>query len=204
MHNIAQGGYAEGDSFYSIENLSGTSHADDLWGDIHDNVIQGHGGNDTLKGFGGEDTLYGGSGNDVLHGGSGDDTLFGASGNDTLYGGEGYADWLEGGIGADLFVWSNAQETGWSASTADIVADFNHAQGDLLDVSGIDADLSAAGNQAFTFIANAAFSGNPGEIRYSYVDGDTLIEMQTGTTPDADVVIRLDGIHMPAASWFVL
>lgn len=204
MHDIAQGGDAQGDTLYSIENLGGSSYDDQLWGDIHANVLEGFGGNDTLKGFGGEDTIKGGSGNDVLHGGAGDDTLLGGSGNDTLYGGEGYHDTLDGGFGADSFVWSSANETGWSASTADVVIDFNHAHGDLLDLSNIDADLSAAGNQAFTFIGNAAFSGAPGEVRYYYADGNTYVEMQTGTSPDADAVICLEGIQSPDAGWFVL
>ena len=50
----------------------------------------------------------------------------------------------------------------------------------------------------------AAFSGTPGEVRYYHADGNTFIEMQTGTSADVEGVIRLNGIHAPEASWFVL
>jgi serralysin len=70
--------------------------------------------------------------------------------------------------------------------------------------SGIDADVYASGNQAFTFIGTAAFSGTPGEIRYYHSEGDTYLELQLGTSADIEGVIRLVGVHTPQASWFVL
>ena len=44
----------------------------------------------------------------------------------------------------------------------------------------------------------------PGEIRYYHADGDTFIELQTGTSSDVEAVIRIAGIVTPDASWFVL
>jgi Ca2+-binding RTX toxin-like protein len=73
-------GWAAGDSYVSIENLSGTDYADNLIGDDNDNVIQGRFGNDTLNGGAGNDTLDGGDGNDMLMGGAGNDTLIGGGG----------------------------------------------------------------------------------------------------------------------------
>ena len=70
------GGDAEGDTYFSIENLTGIIYADAL------------GGND------GNNTLGGGSGDDFLDGRDGTDMLSGGSGNDELKGGGG-ADWLE-------------------------------------------------------------------------------------------------------------
>jgi hypothetical protein len=32
----------------------------------------------------------------------------------------------------------------------------------------------------------AAFSGRPGEINYYHIDGNTYIQMQTGTSPDVE------------------
>ena len=49
-----------------IENASGGSQRDVLWGNDVANILRGNGGNDVLKGFGGNDTLYGGSGNDIF------------------------------------------------------------------------------------------------------------------------------------------
>jgi Ca2+-binding RTX toxin-like protein len=118
--------------------------------------------------------------------------------------GRGGADVLRGLGGADTFLWSSVNETGLTQATADRIADFSFAQGDLIDLSAIDADIVAAGNQAFTFIGTAAFSGAPGELRYYHAGGSTYLEMQIGTAADVEGVIRLDGIHTPAAGWFML
>ena len=40
----------------------------------------------------------------------------------------------------------------------DTLVDFSHAQGDTFDLSAIDANTATAGNQAFTFIGEAAFT----------------------------------------------
>ena len=85
-----------------------------------------------------------------------------------------------------------------------MIWDFNRIEGDQLNIASIDADVYTAGDQAFTFIGTAAFSGTPGEVRYYQSGGDTYIEMQTGTSVDVEGVIRLAGIHTPEASWFVL
>ena len=95
-------GAASGDTFTSIENLTGTDFGDTLIGDTGANTIQGGDGNDVLDGRQGDDTLEGGEGNDTLRGGwgAGNDTLVGGEGNDTLEGGDGN-DILSGGTGAD-------------------------------------------------------------------------------------------------------
>ena len=77
-------------------------------------------------------------------------------------------------------------------------------EGDRLDLVGIDADVYAANNQEFRFIGAAAFSGTPGEINYVHHNGETIIQMQTGTSIDVDGMIRIAGIVTPDASWFVL
>jgi Ca2+-binding RTX toxin-like protein len=140
------------------------------------------------------DTLWGNNGVNVLNGMNGNDTLKGFGGADTLI----------GNGGADLFVWGSTSHTGVTAATADVITDFNRSQGDRIDLSSIDANLVSSGGQAFTFIGTAAFSGAPGQLRYFHSGGNTFIEMQTGTSPDTEGVIRLNGIHTPDASWFVL
>src|SRR5262245_10555471 len=83
------GGDAEGDTFQDIENLTGSTYADALWGDDGFNELMGMDGNDTLKGFGGGDVLRGGNGNDTLEGMDGPDVLRGEGGDDTVDGGAG-------------------------------------------------------------------------------------------------------------------
>jgi Ca2+-binding RTX toxin-like protein len=176
---------ATGDELNSIENVTGSNHDDHLWGDNNANVLQGLNGLDSLKGFGGADTLLGGNGRDTLNGGAGVDTL-------------------TGGAGDDVFFWSYTSDTGVTVPTMDLVTDFNFAQGDRISLSAIDADVYADGNQTFTFIGTSAFSGTPGEVNYYHSGGDTIIQMQTGTSADIEGGIRIAGIHTPDASWFVL
>ena len=50
----------------TIENATGGSARDLLWGNDAANVLKGMGGNDVLRGFGGNDTLWGGAGSDTF------------------------------------------------------------------------------------------------------------------------------------------
>jgi Ca2+-binding RTX toxin-like protein len=200
---FGHGGDAHGDRLTDVENLTGSAHDDTLSGSKDGNVIKGNDGNDDIRGGDGADTIRGGNHHDALHGEDGDDTLRGDGGSDKLVGGSG-RDSLHGGTGADGFVWEATSETGVTAGSADIIHDFRRTEHDLINLRGIDANLYVAGNQAFTFIGTAAFSGTPGELRYYHSGGNTFIEMQTGTAVDVEGVIMLVGIHDPEASWFIL
>src|SRR4051812_1843081 len=156
-----------------------------------DNDIRGGSGADTLSGLGGNDTLDGGSGNDVLLGGDGDDRLYGNSGTDDL----------TGGNGADTFAISSFQ-TGLGAS-ADRILDF--VQGtDLIDVSGMDANLLSAGNQAFSFIGTAAFSGASAELRYYFDGTDTWVQGDINGDGAADFDIFVSNAVTLVSTDFVL
>jgi Ca2+-binding RTX toxin-like protein len=202
-HNVGHFGDAEGDTFSSIEGIWGSWSNDILVGDNNHNALVGHGGDDYLWGAGGYDSLHGGDGHDALFGMDGIDTLNGASGNDWLYGGMG-GDSLTGGSGADTFQWNDAAESGTGTWTTDGIQDFNRAEGDLIHLANIDANIYAAGDQAFKFIGDAEFSGI-GQIRYYHADGNTYIELQTGLPKsEPEGVICLVGTHTPEATWFAL
>jgi serralysin len=207
------GGDAQGDTLFDIQNLWGSQHNDTLIGDGNDNELSGFDGNDLLKGFGGSDILQGYQGHDQLFGLDGNDYLLGDEGNDILYGGAG-RDELTGGIEADIFAWYDTTDTDDTEGAADVIVDFNFAEGDRIDLASIDADIYALGNQAFTFIGLEAFTLNtatpensdviPGEINYYHSGGNTYIQLQTGQSADVEAVIRINGIVDPQASWFVL
>jgi len=76
-------GDAAGDTYTTIENLTGSAFADTLTGNAAANVLTGGLGNDTLNGGAGVDTMFGGFGDDTLNGGTGADMLVGGAGNDT-------------------------------------------------------------------------------------------------------------------------
>lgn len=77
----ASGGDAAGDTFFSIENLTGSSNDDTLSGNVADNRLVGEKGDDVLRGRGGDDHLVGGPGADWMIGGAGADQFIFAAGH---------------------------------------------------------------------------------------------------------------------------
>lgn len=160
-------------------------------GNALDNIIYGAGDDDTLSGGDGNDELRASAGNDTLIGGNGDDRLIGSSG----------ADIHTGGADDDTFV-IGYFDSG-TGLDADRITDFQSGS-DLVDVSAWDADFNAPGNQAFTFIGSAAFTGTAGELRI-YFDGlDTLAQGDITGDGVADFEIRFDGVVSLAGSDFIL
>ncbi len=77
-------GEASGDTFDSVENITGSRFADKIYGDKAANKLVGGAGDDFLSGSAGKDALKGDAGNDKLNGGLDSDTLTGGSGSDTF------------------------------------------------------------------------------------------------------------------------
>jgi Ca2+-binding RTX toxin-like protein len=169
----------------SNKQLSGTDANDSLAGGNGHDSLSGLGGDDVLNGGMGRDTLYGGGGNDTLYGQSGMDSLGGGDGDDILVGGLD-ADTLTGGAGNDRFVFTS-QDDAAADYPHDYITDFT--DGDIIDLSGVDADTSKPGDQAFVFIGTEHFSGTAGELFYS---GGTLY-CDTQGDGNADMFISLYG-----------
>ena len=164
--------------------------------------ISGGDGDDVLWGGGGNDNIFGGNDNDQLFGSHGDDHLDGGAGNDLLYGGVGQ-DVMTGGPGADKFVIGTGHFTNIPDSLpgdADFITDFSQAQGDKIDVSGIDANELLAGNQSFSFIGDDAFTGVAGQLRFEFVN------MKPGYTDYTKILGDMDGdgvadVQINVAGW---
>ncbi|MGQ4877353.1 cellulose binding domain-containing protein [Billgrantia sp. LNSP4103-1] len=110
-----------------------------------------------------------------------DEAIVGTAEADSLYGGLG-SDSLTGGEGSDRFVYLSTFES--TAFDSDIIVDFDRSEGDLIDLSHIDADLIGEGDQGFAWVSNAAFSGTAGELRsegslvQGDVNGDGVVDLQ--------------------------
>ena len=62
---------------------------------------------------------------------------------------------------------------------------------DKIDLTRLDANASAAGDQAFSFVNGAAFSNTAGELRAYSQDGDNYLAGDTNGDGIADFIINL-------------
>jgi Ca2+-binding RTX toxin-like protein len=125
---------------------------------------------------------------------TGSDTLWGienvntGSGNDTITASNA-VNVISGGAGNDTFRFTSA-----SAANGDTIVDFE--PGDRIDLSAIDANIGAAGDQAFELISGATFTA-AGQLAVSFesrTDGDfTVIQGNIGGNADADFKIEIAG-----------
>jgi serralysin len=159
-------GFAQGDTFISIENFS-LSEFDDTFIGSNDPLI-----GDVVSGAGGADTLLGFAGDDFLDGGEGDDFIDGGEGADRIIGGDGF------------------DTTTFAASTIGIVVDLldpsrstGLAQGDV--ISGVEKFIMTAQNDEFvgsaageTVIAgdgnDSIFGGEGSDMLYGGLQHDLL------------------------------
>jgi Ca2+-binding RTX toxin-like protein len=154
-----------------------------------------------FNGGAGDDTYIGGSKADALSGSGGSDTLAGGKGNDKLAGGIG-ADALTGGAGKDQFIFKSVADSG--PGDFDTIADFSGGKGDRLNLKGIDADTTSAGNQSFTFIGESDFSGKAGELRVEKAGSTVDISADVDGDGDADFAIHLSTAASLSESHFLL
>ncbi|MEO1197773.1 MAG: M10 family metallopeptidase C-terminal domain-containing protein [Pseudomonadota bacterium] len=178
--------------------LKGAGGNDHLIGRDNDDRLEGGAGNDTLEGGRGDDRLEGGGGNDDLIGDKGRDRLEGGGGNDTLIGNEGKdrliggtgRDRLKGGDGEDQFIFTTAKDSSAKRADADVIKGFSN--GDRINVDRIDADTTRGGNQDFDFIRKRDFTGDAGEMRFSFRKGDTIVEVDRDGDRSVDFAIVID------------
>lgn len=211
------------DTLRLIERVIGSRFADTMTGSNRDEAFLGGLGNDVIDGGRGRDvaeyglspgsvsvslargTSAGAAGadalaniedvsgsafGDTLSGDAQANALSGRDGDDVLSGGVG-ADTLSGGLGSDRFVYRNAID-----STASIGIDriLDFATGDRIDLRLIDADSALQGDQAFSWIGNAAFSTAAGQVRFEAVGADVRLTADIDGNGLADFMLVLVGI----------
>jgi serralysin len=103
---------------------------------------------------------------------------------------------MTGGDGADTFVFGHS----FAAFDGDVITDFSRAEGDRIDLGGMDADATSGGNQAFAFIGAKAFSGKAGELQYR----DGKVAGDINGDGKADFHIEIANNHGLVADDFIL
>ncbi|CAN5220519.1 hypothetical protein BH10PSE7_BH10PSE7_04800 [soil metagenome] len=163
----------------------------DLTRFVEDLVLEGNArtgtGNDldnTIAGNVKSNSLFAGRGKDILHGHGGDDVLQGDLDRDELH----------GELGADRFDF-NAVAESRVGKIHDVIKDFSHAQGDTIDLSDIDANTHASGNQTFKFIGADAFRGDEGDLRYA----NRLLQGDVNGDGKADFEIAINAARLLSA-----
>jgi Ca2+-binding RTX toxin-like protein len=133
----------------------------------------------------------------LITGNSASNVLSGQAGNDTLVSGGGL-DSMTGGPGADHFVFGDATLSGGT------INDFSHVQGDIIDLTGVDANSTAAGDQAFVFIGTAAFDNVAGELRYVLNGTSVAVSGDTNGDGVADFTLNLTNVSSLVSGDFAL
>jgi Ca2+-binding RTX toxin-like protein len=130
----------------------------------------------------------------LIFGLASNDIINGLGGNDMLSGGLG-KDVLTGGLGADIFEFDLNTETRKGAANRDVIMDFNHLEGDNIDLSGIDAkSKTKTVDDHFKFIGAKAFHHKAGELHYIKKAHFLLVEGDTNGDGKADFQIEVHGV----------
>ena len=206
--------------------LKGLGGKDNLSGGASSDLLDGGTANDTLNGGTGTDfALFGGStavvvdlslANDTAKRGSETDKLIsieGAIGSSAAdnFKGDGNANWFQGGLGKDtatggggrdLYDFNAVAESGVGGTNRDVITDFAHLA-DKIDLMGIDADTTVAGNQAFRWVGTAALTG-AGQVGYFTSGGNTIIRGSNDADAASEFEIQLNGIKTLTAVDFYL
>lgn len=154
-------------------------------------IVNGTAGSDIFKPGDVSHTINAGDGSDQIKGSDFVDFINGEGGVDKING-EGGADMLTGGAGADVFKYAAISDSTAGAG-ADKVTDYEVGI-DRINFVDIDTDAVLAGDQAFNFIGNAAFSASgAAQVRYGNSGANLLVQADVNGDGIADMEIILQG-----------
>ena len=144
-----------------------------------------------LTGFDLDDSLEGTDHVDTIEGKEGDDDINGADGDDYLTGGHG-ADKIRGGEGADTFIYNSMEDSKSGYNKRDLITDFNASEGDKIDLSSI--------NEELTFIGSDNFGGDEGEIRFE----DNILQINSDRDKETDFEVKLADVDTLTSDSLIL
>ncbi len=200
--------------------ISGGAFIDNLQGIDGDDVLEGRAGGDSLNGGNGVNTAsyahapagvtasLQSPGTNTGHG-QGDsytniqnlegsvfgDRLTGDGGSNRLTGGFG-KDRLNGGAGPDTFAYRIPKESR-RGKKRDVISQFDAGTTvtavDLIDLSKIDANSKAGGDQAFKFIGSKRFSRKAGQLRIKKTSSSRIVQGDVNGDGRADLEIQVFG-----------
>lgn len=183
----------------------------DMTGNAGNNFMYNWYGDAILRGLGGDDQLWGSYSNDTLHGGNGRDILNADGGTNTLNGGE-EGDILIGGEETDYFVFGKLSHSAPGKQNGKPNFDQIRGNGgehvfddgDKIDVSGIDANSTVSGNQAFVWGGeiSLAATGARGSIYVAERNGDTVVVANTDSDSAWDFLVEIED-GQRTAGWYI-
>lgn len=87
----------------------------------------------------------------------------------------------------------------------DVIKDFSRSDGDIIDLSQVDANVQSVADDAFRFIGTALFSDSrPGQLRYNVAGNITFVQGEITGDGIADFQIELSNVPNLAAPDFML
>ena len=86
----------------------------------------------------------------------------------------------------------------------DVIDDFTRVDHDRVDLRRVDADAALAGDQAFSFIGDASFAGQAGQLRYVSETDGIVVEGDTNGDGAADIFIRMNNVADIASADLIL
>jgi Ca2+-binding RTX toxin-like protein len=149
---------------------------------------------DDLVGTNAAERIFGLGGNDTIHAGDGNDILVGGGGMDTLWGED----------GADVFFYNSTRESPFKNNKFDFIMDFARSEGDVIDLSAIDANTKKGNNQMFRFDSQGDGRASTGQISYWINEGQTHIYGNVDKDKKAEFYAVVNGEIDLQSSDFVL
>jgi Ca2+-binding RTX toxin-like protein len=107
-----------------------------------------------------------------------------------------------GGGGRDLYDYNLAADS-LVGTGRDVVADFAPGVDDL-DLAGVDANTTVAGDQAFPFVGTVGLGTTPGAVGYYSSGGNTIVRASTDADSTAELEIELAGLKTLTVDDFYL